>query len=85
MCVRDKRIMTIAKCMKKRKVKEDKEKILEKHFLHIVLLRKNKVMFENYCGFNVGKNSKHVNIQGILLIYVRSTQGMNRKAFINVR
>ena len=85
MCVRDKRIMTIAKCMKRRKVKEDKEKnTWKKMFTHYAIEKKQSGL-KTIVDLMLEKNSKHVNIQGILLMHVRTTQDMNRKAFINVR
>lgn len=65
--------MTRAKCIKKRKVKKTKKNTSNSGTL---CSRENKVMSENSCRTDVGKNSKCVNTQTIVLIPVKTTQDM---------
>ena len=53
-------------------------------FMHYAIEKKQSGL-KTIVDLMLEKNSKHVNIQGILLMHVRTTQDMNRKAFINVR
>lgn len=56
--------------------KEEGEKNKNTSNFGTLCSRENKVMFENSCRTDVGKNSKCVNTQTIVLIPVKTTQGM---------